>query len=84
MSSPYKTFSYHTFGCKVNFADSSYISKQLIDQEMSQVSIDSRADFCFINTCSVTQNADKKAKKLIVDLNKKFPETEIVVLGCYA
>ena len=84
MSSPYKTFSYYTFGCKVNFADSSYISGELIDLGMSQVSIDSNADICFINTCSVTENADKKANRIIRNINKRFPDTKIVVMGCYA
>ena len=84
MSSPYKTFSYYTFGCKVNFADSSYISSELIDLGMSQVSIDSNADICFINTCSVTENADKKANRIIRNINERFPDTKIVVMGCYA
>ena len=84
MSSPYKPFSYYTFGCKVNFADSSYISSELIDLGMSQVSIDSNADICFINTCSVTENADKKANRIIRNINKRFPDTKIVVMGCYA
>ena len=84
MSSPYKTFSYYTFGCKVNFADSSYIADQLIGFGMSQVPFDNYADFCFINTCSVTENADRKARKIIKKINEKFPETKIVVLGCFA
>ena len=84
MSSPYKTFSYYTFGCKVNFADSSYIANQLIGLGMSQVPFDNYADFCFINTCSVTENADRKARKIIKKINEKFPETKIVVLGCFA
>ena len=51
---------------------------------MSQVSIDSNADICFINTCSVTENADKKANRIIRNINKRFPDTKIVVMGCYA
>ena len=84
MGTPYKTFSYHTFGCKVNFADSSYIARQVINKGLSQVSIDDYADICLINTCSVTEKADKKAKKLIKTIHNKFPETKIVVFGCYA
>ena len=84
MGTPYKTFSYHTFGCKVNFADSSYIARQVIDKGLCQVSIDDYADICLINTCSVTEKADKKAKKLIKTIHNKFPETKIVVFGCYA
>ena len=84
MGAPYKTFSYHTFGCKVNFADSSYIARKLIDAGISQVPIENYADVCLINTCSVTDNADKKANKLIRSINLKFPESKIVVYGCYA
>jgi len=84
MGTPYKTFSYHTFGCKVNFADSSYIARQVIDKGLSQVSIDDYADICLINTCSVTEKADSKAKKMIRTIHDKFPETKIVVFGCYA
>ena len=84
MATPYKTFSYYTFGCKVNFADSSYIARKLIDAGISQVPIENYADVCLINTCSVTDNADKKANKLIRSINLKFPESKIVVYGCYA
>ena len=84
MGTPYKTFSYHTFGCKVNFADSSYIARQVIEKGLSQVSIDDYADICLINTCSVTEKADNKAKKMIRAIHNKFPETKIVVFGCYA
>ena len=84
MGTPYKTFSYYTFGCKVNFADSSYIARQIIDKGLSQVSMDDYADICLINTCSVTEKADSKAKKLIKGIHKRFPKTKIIVFGCYA
>jgi len=84
MSSPYLKFAYHTFGCKVNFADSCMISRQLIEQGLSQVSINEEADIYILNTCSVTENADKKAQKFIKKLNIKYPESKIVVTGCYA
>jgi len=84
MSSPYFKFAYHTFGCKVNFADSCMISRQLIERGLSQVSINEEADIYILNTCSVTENADKKAQKFIKKLNIKYPESKIVVTGCYA
>ena len=84
MATPYKTFSYYTFGCKVNFADSSFIARQLSNAGINQVPIESYADVCLINTCSVTDNADKKADKLIKSINSKFPESKIIVYGCYA
>jgi len=84
MGTPYKTFSYFTFGCKVNFADSSFIARELIDNGYNQVPFEDKADLCLLNTCSVTENADKKAEKLIHSLHNKFPETKIIVYGCFA
>jgi len=84
MSSPYLKFAYHTFGCKVNFADSCMISRELIEEGLSQVNINEEADIYILNTCSVTENADKKAQKFIKKLNLKYPESKIIVTGCYA
>tara|TARA_B100001996_G_scaffold378192_1_gene361952 strand:+ start:1513 stop:2799 length:1287 start_codon:yes stop_codon:yes gene_type:complete len=84
MSSPYLKFAYHTFGCKVNFADSCMISRQLVEQGLSQVNINEDADIFILNTCSVTENADRKAQKFIKKLNIKYPESKIIVTGCYA
>ena len=84
MSSPYLKFAYHTFGCKVNFADSCLISRELIREGLSQVNINDQADIYILNTCSVTENADKKAQKFIKKLNFKYPQSKIIVTGCYA
>ena len=84
MSSPYKTFSCITYGCKVNFADSSSISRDLINLGYSQINKDEIADIYIINTCSVTDLADRKAQKLIKKLNFKSPTSKIIVTGCYA
>ena len=84
MSSPYLKFAYHTFGCKVNFADSCMISRELIKEGLSEVNIKEKADIYILNTCSVTENADRKAQKFIKKLNLKYPESKIVVTGCYA
>ena len=84
MSSPYLKFAYHTFGCKVNFADSCLISRELIKEGLSQVNINDQADIYILNTCSVTENADKKAQKFIKKLNFKYPQSKIIVTGCYA
>ena len=84
MSSPYRTFSYYTFGCKVNFADTCTISRQLIDKGLSEVRIDDKADIYIVNTCSVTENANKKARRFINKLYKKSPSSQIIVTGCYA
>ena len=84
MSSPYKTFAIKTFGCKVNFADSSMITQGLIEYGLSLVDINEIADIYIINTCSVTANADKKANQFIKSLNSKVPLSKIVITGCYA
>ena len=84
MSSPYLKFAYHTFGCKVNFADSCLISRELVKEGLSQVHINDQADIYILNTCSVTENADKKAQKFIKKLNFKYPQSKIIVTGCYA
>ena len=84
MSSPYNTFSYYTFGCKVNFADTCTIARQLIEKGLSEVTIDDNADIYVINTCSVTEKANRKAEKFINKLYKKSPNSKIIVTGCYA
>ena len=69
MSSPYKTFACYTFGCKVNFADSSSISRELNSLGFTRILNNNIADIYLINTCSVTAIADKKTQKLIRKLN---------------
>ena len=60
MSSPFKTFTCYTFGCKVNFADSSTISRSLMNLGYSYVNTNELADIYIINTCSVTEKSDNK------------------------
>ena len=84
MGSPYKTFAVQSFGCKVNFADTSMIARQLVDFGCSQIYDDINADICIINTCSVTDLADRKAQKLIKKINYNCPKAKIIVTGCYA
>jgi len=84
MSSPYRTFSFYTLGCKLNFSESSFLSNQLIASGYSEVEFNELADIYIINTCSVTENANKKANKLIKKLNDRSPDSFIIVIGCYA
>ena len=84
MSSPYQRFAYYTFGCKVNFADSCMIARNLIDKGLTEVPIDQDAEIYIINTCSVTEKADKKAEHFIKKLYKRSPGSKIIVTGCYA
>ena len=84
MGSPYKTFAVQSFGCKVNFADTSFISQKLVKLGLSNVNDSEIADIYILNTCSVTENADKKASKYIKMIHSKAPQSRIIVTGCYA
>ena len=84
MSSPYKTVALHTFGCKANFADTSLLNSTFVKRGYSIVPFENIADIYVINTCSVTDNANKKCRKLIKNLKGRAPESIIGVTGCYA
>jgi threonylcarbamoyladenosine tRNA methylthiotransferase MtaB len=74
----------HTLGCKLNFSESSTIVRQLEDNGFSRVDFSDEADIYIINTCSVTDNADKKCRIAVKSVLKQNPEAYIVVIGCYA
>lgn len=76
--------SYHTLGCKLNFSETSEIGKQLARKGILRASGLEQPDICVVNTCSVTETADKKGRQLIRALNRKYPEAKIIVTGCYA
>ncbi|MDY3529483.1 tRNA (N(6)-L-threonylcarbamoyladenosine(37)-C(2))-methylthiotransferase MtaB [Riemerella anatipestifer] len=84
MSSNSKTAAYHTLGCKLNFAETSTIARQLSDAGYQKVSFDDRADVYVINTCSVTENADRECKIHVKRAMKANPEGLVVIVGCYA
>ncbi len=84
MSSPYKTVALHTFGCKANFADTSLLNNQFSEIGYDVVPFDTIADVYVINTCSVTDNANKKCQYLIRKLKNRVPEALIGITGCYA
>lgn len=75
---------YHTLGCKLNFAETSAIGKQLSDEGFVKVKPGEQADVCIINTCSVTDTADHKCRQAINRLNRQHPNAIMVVTGCYA
>lgn len=79
-----KTAAYYTLGCKLNYAETSSIGKQLASQGIRKVRTGETADICVINTCSVTELADKKCRQLIRKINKMHPNAFVVVTGCYA
>ncbi|MBT0563018.1 tRNA (N(6)-L-threonylcarbamoyladenosine(37)-C(2))-methylthiotransferase MtaB [Riemerella anatipestifer] len=84
MSANSKTAAYHTLGCKLNFAETSTIARQLSDAGYQKVSFDDRADVYVINTCSVTENADRECKIHVKRAMKANPEGLVVIVGCYA
>lgn len=75
---------YHTLGCKLNFAETSAIGKQLSDEGFVKAKPGEQADVCIINTCSVTDTADHKCRQAINRLNRLHPNSIMVVTGCYA
>ncbi|MEK9755571.1 MAG: tRNA (N(6)-L-threonylcarbamoyladenosine(37)-C(2))-methylthiotransferase MtaB [Bacteroidota bacterium] len=75
---------FHTLGCKLNFSESSYISKNLAENNYKIVQFDKFADAYVINTCSVTENADNKFKYFVKQALKVNPNAFIAAIGCYA
>lgn len=75
---------YHTLGCKLNFAETSAIGKALADKGFLRAAPGQVPDLCVVNTCSVTEMADKKGRSLIRRLHRRWPRAAIVVTGCYA
>lgn len=75
---------YHTFGCKLNFAETSSIAAMLAERGVTRVSGAEIPDIIVVNTCSVTEAADKKCRQTIRSFNKRYPQAAIIVTGCYA
>lgn len=75
---------YHTLGCKLNFAETSYIGKQLSEEGFVKARPGEEADVCIVNTCSVTDTADHKCRQAIKRLNRQHPNAVMIVTGCYA
>lgn len=79
-----RTALFHTFGCKLNFAETSTVAKLFADRGIRRAQTGETPDVCVINTCSVTEFADKKCRQYIRSLHKRYPEATIIVTGCYA
>ncbi|MEG2078514.1 threonylcarbamoyladenosine tRNA methylthiotransferase MtaB [Chryseobacterium piscicola] len=84
MSHFHRTAAFHTLGCKLNFAETSTIARQLTDAGYDKVSFDDKADIYVINTCSVTENADRECKLHVKRAMKANPQGLVVIVGCYA
>ncbi len=84
MSTPTKRVAFHTLGCKLNYSETSTISRDFITRGFEKVEYRDHADIYVINTCSVTENADKEARRLIRQAKRLNPLSSIAVIGCYA
>jgi len=79
-----KTVAFHTLGCKLNFSETSAISRLLENDGFEKRAFEEHADVYVINTCSVTDNADKECRHLVRRIQRKSPESLVVITGCYA
>ena len=83
MATP-KTVAFHTLGCKLNFSETSTLAQQFRAKGYGIVEMDQGADIFVLNTCSVTDFADRKCRKAIRQAQRHNPDTRVVVTGCYA
>ncbi|MER3465111.1 MAG: tRNA (N(6)-L-threonylcarbamoyladenosine(37)-C(2))-methylthiotransferase MtaB [Chitinophagaceae bacterium] len=79
-----RSVAFHTLGCKLNFSETSTLSRQLEAEGFEKKEFDDKADVYVINTCSVTENADKECRQLVRRIQRKAPESLVVITGCYA
>ncbi|MFA6944803.1 MAG: tRNA (N(6)-L-threonylcarbamoyladenosine(37)-C(2))-methylthiotransferase MtaB [Pedobacter sp.] len=79
-----KKVAFYTLGCKLNFSESSAIGRQFSEAGFETVSFTDPADVYLINTCSVTDHADKKCRKVVKEALKHSPNAYIAIVGCYA
>jgi threonylcarbamoyladenosine tRNA methylthiotransferase MtaB len=79
-----KTVAFHTLGCKLNYSETSAISKLLEDEGFEKKPFEDIADVYVINTCSVTENADKECRHLVRRIQRQAPSSFVVITGCYA
>lgn len=79
-----KKVAFYTLGCKLNFSETSTISRQFEEKGYLTVDFQENPDIFIINTCSVTENADKKCKKIVKEAKKISPNSYVTIIGCYA
>jgi threonylcarbamoyladenosine tRNA methylthiotransferase MtaB len=82
--SPKQSVAFHTLGCKLNFSETSTLSRQLEKEGFEKKAFTEVADVYVINTCSVTENADKECRQLVRRIQRQAPESFVVITGCYA
>ena len=74
----------HTLGCKLNFSETSAIGRILVENGFQKVEFGEVADYYIINTCSVTQNADKETRQIVKSALRTNPDAKVIIVGCYA
>jgi threonylcarbamoyladenosine tRNA methylthiotransferase MtaB len=79
-----KTVALHTLGCKLNYSETTALGRMLENDGFTQKKFDEVADVYVINTCSVTDNADKECRQIVRKIQRKAPEALVVITGCYA
>lgn len=79
-----KKVAFYTLGCKLNYSETSSISRMFEAKGYKKVDFSDEPDIFIINTCSVTENADKKCKKIVKEAKKISPESFVTIIGCYA
>lgn len=79
-----RTALFHTFGCKLNFAETSTVARMFAEKGIRRVSAGETPDIVVVNTCSVTELADKKCRQTIRSLVRRYPGATVIVTGCYA
>lgn len=84
LETPTKSVAFHTLGCKLNFSETSTLSRMLESEGFAKKEFDEQADVYVINTCSVTENADKECRQLVRRIQRRAPESLVVITGCYA
>jgi threonylcarbamoyladenosine tRNA methylthiotransferase MtaB len=82
--SQYKKVAFYTLGCKLNFSETSTIARNFENQGFAKVDFTDNPDIVVINTCSVTENADKKCRQIVKKATKINPNVFVVMIGCYA
>lgn len=84
MTTPAHTALFHTFGCKLNFAETATVARVFAENGIGAVAAGDTPDFVVVNSCSVTAEADRKCRSAIRNFNRRYPQAAIIVTGCYA
>jgi len=81
---PTRSVAFHTLGCKLNYSETSTLSRMLENEGFLKRQFEEQADIYVINTCSVTDNADKECRQIVRRIQRRSPESLVVITGCYA